>query len=182
MTVIDQLAPQKVEQTMFALFATWLAKGTKNIVGDFPSITVVGGYRTFVFEGVTYQVAARAASDLILSSTVNIYFGNHTPDLSTAKPQRITLPVIVHIAVSYGDRKMLAEKLAMRMGSYLEMAMEGLGAKIQVCDLSTNPPTPTANRFVSWARKSRMRWREAGNPTIGVETNRIGTRELRYTK
>lgn len=182
MTAMDTLAPQKAEQTIFALIATWLAKGTRAIVADFPTITQVNGFRTFTFEGQPYNVVARAEGDLLINPGVNVYFGAHTPDARHAKPQIVHLPVMVHVTVPWSNQAMSAAKLAMRIGSTMEMAFEGSMPRVQVCDCTQSPPVPTSYRFVSWAHSTRGTWNEAGDPTKGVFTNRIWTREFRYLR
>lgn len=183
MTATDLLAPQKVEQTIFGLISTWLARGSQDIVGQYPSITVSNGYKVFIFEGIAYNVVARADGDVLITPGVNVYFGSHVPDSGTrVKPQIIHTNVVVHISVPWKNEPTSASKLAMRIGSTIEQAFEGLGAMIQVCDCSVSPPEPTSKRFVSWARMKRFDWREAGDPIKGMYTNRIGTRNFRYTR
>lgn len=182
MTATDILAPQKVEQTLFALIATWLAKGTKDLVNDFPTITTVKSFRTFTFEGNTYNVVSRASGDLFITPGVNVYFGNHVPYARNCKPQIYEIPIMVHTLVPWLEQAMSASKLAMRISSYMEQAFEGSGALQQICDFSMNPPVPTPGRYVSWAHLPRGSSGETGDPTKGVFTNRVYSRSFRYAR
>ena len=191
MTDMDVLAPQKVEQTLYALIATWLALGSRNYPADFASIRKNNsGLRAFEFENYTFSgpdgplaIVTRADGDEFITPGVNIYFGPHVSDKRNAKPQITHLSLFIHAMVKWTTQKYVADQQADRLVFQMEQAFEGSkGAFAPVYDFTASPPVPTVNRFVSWVRRRRGDSKEAGDPNREEFTNRIWTREFRYTR
>lgn len=173
----------RVRGSLFALVATWLGVRSRQVRNDFSLVSVdAQGFRTFDFEGVTYPIAARAPSDTFIAPGVNIYFGDDISLERKVKPQIYSLPIALHVLVPWTEQPNIGENLAIRLSALVDQAFEGLAGKLPVLDLTQSPPALVTGRFVSWARSSRGVWREAGDPSTDVFTNRILSLEVFYTR
>jgi hypothetical protein len=174
----------RVRDTLYGLISTFLATGTKDIVGQFTNVArdPKTGHRLFSFEGKNFFVSNRPTNGLFVAPGVNIYFGDTLAIKKKVLPQIYHMPVMIHILCPYADEPLVGEKQALRISEKVQDAFEGSGGLQQVYDFTTSPPTPMTGRFVSWAKVFRGDWKELGDPTKEDFTNRQWTTEVHYVR
>ena len=180
----DAASLSEVRDTLFGLIATFLATGTRDIARQFAGIPrdLATQHRIFPFEGANYFISQRPHAGMFVTPGVNVYFGDQTATLKKDQPQRWRLPVIIHVLVPYTDEPLAGEKKAVRLSELVQNAFEGVGGQQQVYDFTFSPPSLVTHRFVSWAKSYRGVWRELGNPSTEVFTNRQWNIETHYTR
>lgn len=180
----DTASLSEVRDTIYGLVATFLATGTRDIVGRFASIAKdpASQHRVFTFENISFFLSHRPHAGQFVAPGVNVYFGDPLATLKKDLPQRWRLPVIIHVTAALTDEPLAGEKRAIRLSELVQNAFEGFGGQLQVYDFTNSPPTPVNGRFVSWAKSPRGQWRELGDPSTEVFTNRQWTIEVRYVR
>lgn len=180
----DTSSLSTARDTIYGLLATFLATGTRNIVGGFPTIPkdVVSQHRVFSFENQNIFLSHRPHAGLFVTPGVNIYFGDPLATLKKDLPQRWRLPVFIHVLLPCTDEPLAGEKKAIRLSELVQNAFEGFGGQQQVYDFTVSPPSPVVGRFVTWAKSARGSWKELGDPSTEAFTNRQWTIEVRYVR
>lgn len=181
----DTSSLSMARDTFYALLATYLATGSRNIAANFLSIPkdAASGHRIFTFEGDNYYLSHRPSAGLFVGPGVNVYFGDPLATLKKDQPQRWRLPVFIHVLARYTtDEPLAGEKKAVRISELVQNAFEGIGGIQQVFDFTVSPLAPVQGRFVSWAKSPRGSWKEMGDPSTEVFTNRQWTLEVRYVR
>lgn len=180
----DTASLSQARETLFALLSTFLSTGTRDIPGQFPLIPkdVATQHRVFTFESSNFFISHRPHAGQFVAPGVNVFFGDPLATLKKDLPQRWRLPVIIHVLTNVTDEPLAGEKQAIRLSELVQNAFEGFGGQLQVFDFTVSPPTPVKGRFVSWAKSVRGNWRELGDPSTEVFTNRQWTIEVRYVR
>jgi hypothetical protein len=172
------------------MLATFLFSGSRDLVNQFPGIPVdsASGHRLIQFESSAMAVVNRARNDLFVTGgvnfrgAVNLYFGDPVALKKKDLPQRMFLPVMLHVMVPYTDEHRVGEAQGERLAQAVENAFLGIGGRLQMYDFYDSPIALLPGRFVSWAREYRGTWKELGNPTKEAYTNRQWTFQVRYVR
>jgi hypothetical protein len=179
-----------VQNTLFAMLATYLFNGSRDIATVFPTIPRMSPgpetktkYRTFQFEQSTYFCTQRGSRDYFIGPGVNMYFGDNVAIPRRVQPQIWKMPVMMHVMVPVGgDFAQDAYKISARIEELVQNAWEGIGSKFQVHDLTISPAAPMTGRFVTWAKSTRGSWTATDDPTKDDFTNRIWTIQVSYVR
>jgi hypothetical protein len=166
------------------MIATYLSFGTRDFINDFPNATIDTGskHRFITFENSSVFVVNRARNDLFVTPGVNLYFGDPVALKKKDLPQRMFLPVMIHVMLPYTEEHRVGEAQAERLSQAVENAFDGIGGRQQMYSFYVSPATLMAGRFVSWTREYRGQWRELGDPTKETFTNRQLTFQVRYVR
>lgn len=190
----EPLMPSMTRDSLFALVATYLALGSRDIENDYANIPIVGGKKVFDLTGymltaaqaegiaTQYPIVRREKNDTLETPGVSIYFGDDTPINDRAKPQITELPMMIHTCVEYSKTRSIAGDLALRISGMISDAFETMGCRLQVYNFRIAPPSPVPNRCVSWAFRPRPGSRETADPQSELFTNRISNLAMRYAR